>query len=160
MGGRGGSSMSASGKTALRKKYGDAPNGWGEINPKYRKPSEGGYYTVSDEVDYGRTMELVEELGIKPWERNGMKRYYLNEHDLGQVIGLEQTHYKSGYISGSQYRDASGDIVNVAHSRGYSRMNKTYIENGRVYSDWRPYGVDIASLAAENINKHKRYKRS
>ena len=45
------------------------------------------------------------------------------------------------------------EIVRVANSRAYNRWTQTFIENGRVYTEWAPYGEDIAELIARNIAK-------
>ena len=43
--------------------------------------------------------------------------------------------------------------MRVANSRAYNRWTQTFIENGRVYTEWAPYGGDIAELIARNIAK-------
>ena len=60
---------------------------------------------------------------------------------------------QSGNVRRCSYIDADGEIVRVANSRAYNRWTKTFIENGRVYTEWAPYGADIAELIARNIAK-------
>lgn len=61
--------------------------------------------------------------------------------------------YYSGNVRRCSYIDAEGEIVRVANSRAYNRWTQTFIENGRVYTEWAPYGEDIAELIARNIAK-------
>lgn len=97
---------------------------------------------------------IARRYDIKPWEKKGDARYYLDLDALADIIGLEQAFYNTGNCSGCSYIDSGGDTVTVAHSRAYGKgylAHKTYICNGRVYSDWEPYGADIAELIAARI---------
>lgn len=64
---------------------------------------------------------------------------------------IRADHVNTGNISGVHYVDGDGDRVSVAHSRGYHRDDKTFIEDGTVYCSWAPYGADIAELIARNL---------
>lgn len=97
---------------------------------------------------------IADKYGIQPWTKKGAPRYYLNADALAEIIGLDQTFYKTGSCSGCSYIDLSGHEVSVAHSRAYGSgyyACKTYICEGRVYCDWEPYGEDIAELVAVRI---------
>ena len=105
--------------------------------------------TVSEAV-IGR---LVADGLAKEWKhpRTGAVRHYIDADGLHVVIGFEQTYYHTGNISGVRYIDGDGDMVTVAHSRGYLRDDKTFIEDGTVYCSWTPYGANIAELIARNL---------
>ena len=101
---------------------------------------------------------LVDEHKARVWRtaRSGVTRFYLYpdaEIALEDLIGLDVESYKSGNVRRCSYIDADGEIVRVANSRAYTRWTKTFIENGRVYTEWAPYGADIAELIARNIAK-------
>ena len=72
---------------------------------------------------------------------------------MEHLIGLDVEFYKSGNVRCCSYIDADGEVVRVANSRAYNRWTKTFIENGRVYTEWAPYGANIAELIARNITK-------
>ena len=91
---------------------------------------------------------------IEPWTKAGDERFYLNLDALGDLIGLDQSFYKNGSCSGCSYVDDEGDEVTVAHSRCYGRGQfgcRTFISGGTIYSDWMPYGANIAELVAMRI---------
>ena len=97
---------------------------------------------------------LARRFDIHPWEKKGAPRYYLNLDALGDIIGLKQSFYKTGYCSGCSYINMEGYEVTVAHARAYGKgqfSHKTYICENRVHCDWEPYGADIAELIAVRI---------
>ena len=81
--------------------------------------------------------------------RTGKVRVYLNISDMAKVIGLEVSYYMSGNANGCSYVGLDGERTDVANRRAWSKYySKVYIEDGYVYSNWNPYGVDIAELVA------------
>ena len=100
------------------------------------------YHESTTIVSEDATQRLVDEHKARVWRnpRNGVTRYYAN-------------FYYSGNVRRCSYIDAEGEIVRVANSRAYNRWTQTFIENGRVYTEWAPYGEDIAELIARNIAK-------
>lgn len=111
-------------------------------------------YTTSDTTVSGTAVaRLVADGLAKEWRnpRTGAIRHYIDADGLHTIIGFEQTYYNTGNISGVRYIDGDGDTVTVAHSRGYHRDDKTFIEDGTVYCSWAPYGADIAELVARNL---------
>lgn len=110
--------------------------------------------TTSDTTVSGTAVaRLVADGLAKEWKhpRTGTVRYYIDTDGLGAIIGFEQTYYNTGNISGVSYIDGDGDRVSVAHSRGYHRDDKTFVEDGTVYCSWAPYGADIAELVARKL---------
>lgn len=105
------------------------------------------------------TEAAVQQLGAahkaNTWTnpRTGKVRYYLDVDALRDIIGLDAEYYKTGNVRHCSYIDAEGDEVSVANSRAYGKYTKTFIENGKVYTEWAPYGADIAELIASNIAK-------
>ena len=99
--------------------------------------------------------QIADKYGITPWTKKGAPRYYLNLEELADIIGLEQSFYKSGYCSGCEYVGLDGERVSVAHARAYGdggyMGSKTYICGGKVYCTWEPYGEDIAELIAARL---------
>lgn len=113
-------------------------------------------YTASTTKVAETAVAKLAEAGIaKPWTnpRTGKVRHYINLDGLAKLIGLEQSYYNSGNVSGCSYVDIDGDKVTVAHSRAYGSYAKTYIEYGTVYTTWNPYGADIAELIAVRANE-------
>lgn len=113
-------------------------------------------YTASTtKVAETAVAKLAEEGIAKPWTnpRTGKVRHYINLDGLAKLIGLEQSYYNSGNVSGCSYVDIDGDKVTVAHSRAYGSYAKTYIEDGTVHTTWNPYGADIAELIAVRANE-------
>ena len=113
------------------------------------------YNTSTTKVSEEAIKNIVANGDAKEWKnpRTGATRYYINEEGLSNIISLVQTRYNSGNISGVSYIDEDGDKMTVAHSRGYFYNDKTYIEDGIVYSTWAPYGANIAELIAHNLAK-------
>lgn len=112
-------------------------------------------YTASTTKVAETAVAKLAEAGIaKPWTnpRTGKVRHYINLDGLAKLIGLEQSYYNSGNVSGCSYVDIDGDKVTVAHSRAYGSYAKTYIEDGTVHTTWNPYGADIAELIAVRAN--------
>lgn len=111
------------------------------------------YNTSDTTVSETAVARLVTDGLAKEWKnpRTGATRYYINEEGLGAIIGLVQTRYNSGNISGVSYIDEDGEKATVAHSRGYFYNDKTYIEGDTVYCSWAPYGANIAELIAHNL---------
>lgn len=111
------------------------------------------YNTSATTVSEPVVRRLVADGLAKKWKhpRTGTVRYYIDTDGLGAIIGFEQAYYNTGNISGVHYVDGDGDRVSVAHSRGYHREDKTFIEDGTVYCSWAPYGADIAELIARNL---------
>ena len=60
------------------------------------------------------TAEKLEDLGITAWERDGMKRYYVNDDRLEAVFGLSIDRYKTGNIC-----SASLNGEEISNSRAY-----------------------------------------
>lgn len=113
-------------------------------------------YTASTTKVAETAVAKLAEAGIaKPWTnpRTGKVRHYINLDGLAKLIGLEQSYYNSGNVSGCSYVDIDGDKVTVAHSRAYGSYAKTYIEDGTVHTTWNPYGADIAELIAVRANE-------
>lgn len=113
-------------------------------------------YTASTTKVTETAVAKLAEAGIaKPWTnpRTGKVRHYINLDGLAKLIGLEQSYYNSGNVSGCSYVDIDGDKVTVAHSRAYGSYAKTYIEDGTVHTTWNPYGADIAELIAVRANE-------
>lgn len=113
-------------------------------------------YTASTTKVTEMAVAKLAEAGIaKPWTnpRTGKVRHYINLDGLAKLIGLEQSYYNSGNVSGCSYVDIDGDKVTVAHSRAYGSYSKTYIEDGTVHTTWNPYGADIAELIAVRANE-------
>lgn len=98
---------------------------------------------------------FAEKYNVKPWKkRDGEVRYYLNQSELEQIIGLYEPRYNSGNVCHCYYTDEEGRTIKVANSRAYSdSMHKTYICNGVVNCGWEPYGANIAELIAMNLTK-------
>ena len=113
------------------------------------------YHESTTIVSEDATQRLVDEHKARVWRnpRNGVTRYYLGLDALKDIIGLDVNFYYSGNVRRCSYIDAEGEIVRVANSRAYNRWTQTFIENGRVYTEWAPYGEDIAELIALNIAK-------
>ena len=111
------------------------------------------YHTSTTTVSETVVRRLVADGLAKEWRnpRTGGVRHYINADGLHAIIGFEQTYYHTGNISGVRYIDGDGDTVTVAHSRGYRRDDKTFIEDGTVYCSWTPYGADIAELVARKL---------
>ena len=113
------------------------------------------YHESTTTVTKEAAQRLVDEHKARVWRnpRSGVTRYYLNGDALEDLIGLDVEFYKSGNVRCCSYIDADGEVVRVANSRAYNRWTKTFIENGRVYTEWAPYGANIAELIARNITK-------
>jgi hypothetical protein len=60
------------------------------------------------------TAEKLEGLGIAAWERDGMRRYYINDDQLEAVFGLSIGRYKTGNIS-----SASLNGEGISNSKAY-----------------------------------------
>lgn len=113
------------------------------------------YHESTTIVSEEAAQRLVDEHKARVWRnpRSGVTRFYLSVDALEDLIGLDVEFYKSGNVRRCSYIDADGEVVRVANSRAYTRWTKTFIENGRVYTEWAPYGADIAELIARNIAK-------
>ena len=113
------------------------------------------YHESATVVSEDAAQRLVDEHKTHVWRnpRNGVTRYYLGLDALKDIIGLDVDFYYSGNVRRCSYIDAEGDEVSVANSRAYTQYTKTFIEDGRVYTEWAPYGADIAELIALNIAK-------
>lgn len=113
------------------------------------------YHESATMVSEDAAQRIVDEHKARVWRnpRSGVTRFYLYMDALEDLIGLDVEFYKSGNVRRCSYIDADGEIVRVANSRAYNRWTKTFIENGRVYTEWAPYGEDIAELIALNIAK-------
>lgn len=97
---------------------------------------------------------FAEKYNVKPWKkRDGEVRYYLNQSELEQIIGLNEEHYNTGNVRHCSYKDENGDRISVANCRAYTNCHKIYICNGIVYSTWAPYDANIAELIAMNLTK-------
>ena len=113
------------------------------------------YHESTTIVSEDATQRLVDEHKARVWRnpRSGITRFYLSVDALEDLIGIDVEFYKSGNVRRCSYIDADGEVVCVANSRAYTSWTKTFIENGRVYTEWAPYGEDIAELIALNIAK-------
>ena len=113
------------------------------------------YHESATVVSEDAAQRLVDEHKARVWRnpRSGITRFYLSVDALEDLIGLDVEFYKSGNVRRCSYIDADGEVVCVANSRAYTSWTKTFIENGRVYTEWAPYGEDIAELIALNIAK-------
>lgn len=113
------------------------------------------YHESATVVSEDAAQRLVDEHKARVWRnpRSGITRFYLSVDALEDLIGLDVEFYKSGNVRRCSYIDAECEIVRVANSRAYTSWTKTFIENGRVYTEWAPYGEDIAELIALNIAK-------
>ena len=113
------------------------------------------YHESATVVSEDAAQRLVDEHKARVWRnpRSGITRFYLSVDALEDLIGLDVEFYKSGNVRRCSYIDADGEVVRVANSRAYTSWTKTFIENGRVYTEWAPYGEDIAELIALNIAK-------
>lgn len=113
------------------------------------------YHESATVVSEDAAQRLVDEHKARVWRnpRSGITRFYLYVDALEDLIGLDVEFYKSGNVRRCSYINADGEIVRVANSRACNRWTKTFIENGRVYTEWAPYGEDIAELIAHNIAK-------
>lgn len=113
------------------------------------------YHESATVVSEDAAQRLVDEHKARVWRnpRSGITRFYLSVDALEDLIGLDVEFYKSGNVRRCSYIDADGEVVRVANSRAYTRWTKTFIENGRIYTEWAPYGEDIAELIALNIAK-------
>lgn len=113
------------------------------------------YHESATVVSEDAAQRLVDEHKARVWRnpRSGITRFYLSVDALEDLIGLDVEFYKSGNVRRCSYIDADGEVVCVANSRAYTSWTKTFIENGRVYTEWEPYGEDIAELIALNIAK-------
>lgn len=113
------------------------------------------YHESATVVSEDAAQRLVDEHKARVWRnpRSGITRFYLSVDALEDLIGLDVEFYKSGNVRRCSYIDADGEVVRVANSHAYTRWTKTFIENGRVYTEWAPYGEDIAELIALNIAK-------
>ena len=65
------------------------------------------------------TTEKLEDLGITAWERDGMKRYYINDDQLEAVFGLSIGRYKTGNIS-----SASLNGEGISNSKAYKLIGR------------------------------------
>lgn len=65
------------------------------------------------------TAEKLEDLGIAAWERDGMKRYYINDDQLEAVFGLSVGRYKTGNIS-----SASLNGEGISNSKAYKLIGR------------------------------------
>ena len=109
-------------------------------------------YTKSTTKVSEQAVEKMLESGYgSEWThpRTGKVRVYLNISDMAKVIGLEVSYHMSGNANGCSYVGLDGERTDVANRRAWSKYySKVYIEDGYVYSNWNPYGVDIAELVA------------
>lgn len=98
---------------------------------------------------------FAEKYNVEPWTKKaGEVRYYLNQSELEEIIGLNEGHYNTGNVSNCSYINECGREVKVANSRAYnSYFHKIYIANGVVNSTWAPYDENIAELIADNLTK-------
>lgn len=65
------------------------------------------------------TAEKLEDLGVKAWERDGMRRYYINGAQLEAVFGLSIDRYKTGNIC-----SASLNGEGISNSRAYKLLGR------------------------------------
>lgn len=65
------------------------------------------------------TAEKLEDLGITAWERDGMKRYYINDDQLEAVFGLSIDRYNSGNIC-----SASLNGEGISNSKAYKLIGR------------------------------------
>lgn len=83
------------------------------------------------------TTEKLEDLGITAWERDGMKRYYINDDQLEAVFGLSIDRYKTGNIS-----SASLNGEGISNSKAYRLIGRGiwYDANANSWMQKTEYG--------------------
>lgn len=83
------------------------------------------------------TAEKLEDLGIAAWERDGMKRYYINDGQLEAVFGLSIGRYKTGNIS-----SASLNGEGISNSKAYKLIGRGiwYDANANSWMQKTEYG--------------------
>jgi hypothetical protein len=77
------------------------------------------------------TVETLTAIGGRLWERNGMRRVYIN--DWAAFAGLETSHYNTGNISGATYKGEG-----ISNSQAYKLggcIDKVWFDaaDGRLY---------------------------
>ena len=109
-------------------------------------------YTKSEtKVGKKQVKKFAKRYGITPWNKAGVKRYYLDEDILNSLIGLRVGRYRSGNVSSCYYTDENGKEFKVANARAWSKKQKVFIEGDTVYCTWAPYNANIAELVACKI---------
>lgn len=81
--------------------------------------------TITDE-------QAIDILGAKLWEKNGYRRFYLN--NWTELAGVEISYYKSGNISSATL---GGELI--SNSKAYKlglAGGKVWIENGQVRTQY------------------------
>lgn len=115
-------------------------------------------YTTSKTMLTNEQVEVAaKKFGMKEWTKPGTNevRYYLNKSSLEQIIGLEESFYNSGNVSGCSYIDYNGERVGVAHRRAYlPTYHKIFVAGGKVSSSWEPFEDNMAELIAQSIVKN------
>lgn len=76
-------------------------------------------YAMEKTHEEKTTAEKLENLGITAWERDGMKRYYINDGQLEAVFGLSIGRYKTGNIS-----SASLNGEGISNSKAYKLIGR------------------------------------
>lgn len=84
------------------------------------------------------TAEKLEDIGVKAWERDGMKRYYINDDQLEAVFGLSIGRYKTGNIS-----SASLNGEGISNSKAYKLIGRGiwYDANANSWMQKTEYGT-------------------
>lgn len=92
------------------------------------------------------TQAQAEKLG-RLWEKNGMKRIYINGETIAKAIGLEVDYYKTGNVRSAKLNGedisnskASGIIGDIFSSKFWFDLTdgKFYIRSSR---DWSSYQI-------------------
>ena len=115
------------------------------------------YITSKTVLTNEQVEAAAKKFGMNAWTKPGTNevRNYLNKSSLEQIIGLEESYYRSGNVSGCSYIDYNGERVDVAHCRAYlPKYHKIFIVNGKVNSSWGPFEDNMAELIAQSIIKN------
>lgn len=76
-------------------------------------------YAMEKQEAEKTTAEKLEDLGIEAWERDGMKRYYINDDQLEAVFGLSIGRYNTGNISSAWLNDER-----ISNSKAYKLIGR------------------------------------
>lgn len=76
-------------------------------------------YAMEKTREEKTTAEKLEALGIRAWERDGMKRYYIDDEKLEAVFGLSIDRYNTGNIC-----SASLNGEGISNSKAYKLLGR------------------------------------
>ncbi len=94
-----------------------------------------------------RTIEKLEQMGFKRWQKNGMDRLYINPKEFGLVV--EQ--YKSGNVS---YAELNGEQISNGSATDIL-CGKYYVDakTGNIIASARSYKDTIIEIITEMIER-------